>query len=49
MKVFFLDAINYYETGKFNETVILVNMALEELVIIYLYKKLNEKFSSEKD
>jgi hypothetical protein len=45
---FFLDAVNYYETGKFNETVILANVALEELVIIYLYKKLIKKMSLEK-
>jgi hypothetical protein len=29
----FLDAINYYETGRFNEAVIIVNVALEGLVI----------------
>jgi hypothetical protein len=40
---FILDAVNYYETGKFNETVILANVALEELVTIHLYKKLTEK------
>jgi hypothetical protein len=45
---FFLDAVNYYETGKFNETVILANVALEELVIIYLYEKLTKKMSLEK-
>lgn len=45
---FFLDAVNYYETGKFNETVILANVALEELVIIYLYEKLIKKMSLEK-
>lgn len=48
MKVFFLDAVNYYETGKFNETVILANVALEELVTVHLYQKLTEKMSSEK-
>ncbi len=45
---FFLDAVNYFETGKFNETVILANLVLEELVTLYLYKKLTEKMSLEK-
>jgi hypothetical protein len=44
----FLDAVNYFETGKFNETVILTNVVLEELVTLYLYKKLTEKMSLEK-
>ncbi|MFL6487226.1 MAG: hypothetical protein ACJ71D_11035 [Nitrososphaera sp.] len=44
----FLDAVNYFETGKFNETVILANVVLEELVTLYLYKKLTEKMSLEK-
>ena len=42
---FFLDAVNYFETGKFNETVILTNVVLEELVTLYPYKKLTEKMS----
>jgi len=45
---FFLDAVNYNEIGKFNETVILANIALEELIIIYLYEKLTKKMSLEK-
>jgi hypothetical protein len=45
----FLDAINYYETGRYNEALIVLNIALESFVADYLLSKLKEKGHSEED
>jgi len=44
----FLDAINYLEVGRTNESVILANVAFEEFVIKYLYDKAIQNFGEKK-
>jgi hypothetical protein len=47
--ILFLDSINYYQTGRFDEALITMNIALESFAATYLANRLRELGKSEQE